>query len=192
MLVKIRKSNPSYFDLPMFSLSMPFSFDLAPSKVAGSFLGVGQFTVESMAGSSLVLFSVVLFCSKLSLSNPLCFTKTRRIFGQCWLLHILKWRVWWLLKSVTSEMDSVVAVIWVLGDFGLLDHWLCWMWLTRMGQEALNSPALFWMLLRLIQAPSPLLQDTNHSLCLSDLSLMSTDSELRDNSDPVSISCLWL
>ncbi|XP_026558579.1 metal regulatory transcription factor 1 isoform X3 [Pseudonaja textilis] len=27
-------------------------------------------------------------------------------------------------------------------------------------------------------------EDTNHSLCLSDLSLMSTDSELRDNSDP--------
>ncbi|ETE58745.1 Metal regulatory transcription factor 1, partial [Ophiophagus hannah] len=36
----------------------------------------------------------------------------------------------------------------------------------------------------LSEAPSPLLQDTNHSLCLSDLSLMSTDSELRDNSDP--------
>ncbi|XP_063167770.1 metal regulatory transcription factor 1 isoform X2 [Candoia aspera] len=31
---------------------------------------------------------------------------------------------------------------------------------------------------------SNLSEDTNHSLCLSDLSLMSTDSELRDNSDP--------
>ncbi|XP_042296277.1 metal regulatory transcription factor 1 [Sceloporus undulatus] len=28
-------------------------------------------------------------------------------------------------------------------------------------------------------------EDTNHSLCLSDLSLMSTDSELRDNSNPM-------
>lgn len=28
-------------------------------------------------------------------------------------------------------------------------------------------------------------EDTNHSLCLSDLSLMSTDSELRDNSNPI-------
>ncbi|XP_044277271.1 metal regulatory transcription factor 1 isoform X2 [Varanus komodoensis] len=28
-------------------------------------------------------------------------------------------------------------------------------------------------------------KDTNHSLCLSDLSLMSTDSELRDNSNPM-------
>lgn len=30
------------------------------------------------------------------------------------------------------------------------------------------------------------LQDTSHSLCLSDLSLISTDSELRENSNPVS------
>ncbi|XP_062996576.1 metal regulatory transcription factor 1 isoform X2 [Elgaria multicarinata webbii] len=32
---------------------------------------------------------------------------------------------------------------------------------------------------------SSLSEDTNHSLCLSDLSLMSTDSELRDNSNPM-------
>lgn len=37
----------------------------------------------------------------------------------------------------------------------------------------------------LMNAP---LQDGNHSLCLSDLSLISTDSELRENINNVSVS----
>ncbi|KAL8220394.1 UNVERIFIED_CONTAM: Mitochondrial transcription factor 1 [Gekko kuhli] len=36
-----------------------------------------------------------------------------------------------------------------------------------------------------VLANSNISEDTNHSLCLSDLSLMSTDSELRDNSNPM-------
>lgn len=36
-----------------------------------------------------------------------------------------------------------------------------------------------------------LLQDANHSLCLSDLSLISTDSELRENINNVSVRQLY-
>lgn len=42
--------------------------------------------------------------------------------------------------------------------------------------------------LRLVNA---LLQDANHSLCLSDLSLISTDSELRENINNVSVRQLY-
>lgn len=45
-----------------------------------------------------------------------------------------------------------------------------------------KQPATFFKLFNSISS----LQDTSHSLCLSDLSLISTDSELRENSNLVS------